>query len=137
MFNVIEPKRPRHNSWKHIDTIQSIDGGDIERWAHTSGLLVLTSVEAPEPHIGAEYHISVTNRGQRCTSNQAKFALKAFGMEHSDEDNHTLIARNYWQPVVDSKAEYVCPCKAKEPAIKLNKGDFIYRHEAATDGGAH
>lgn len=128
MSAIIKSKRPKDASWKRVDSIRGIDGGTIERWMHVSGLLVLSSVEAPERDIGPEYHVSVTMAGKRCTSNEAKFALKAFDMEHSDEDNHTLIARNFWQPVADCKADYVCPCKDEEPSIKLDKGDFVYRH---------
>ena len=127
-MNIITPKRPKHSSWKNCGAIRSIDGGIIERWLHNSGLTVLSSVEAPEQKLGPEYHVSITSCGRRCTTNEAVFALNAFDMLHADEDNHTLIARNYWQPVADNLADHVCECKADEPKIVLDKGDFIYRH---------
>ena len=127
-MEIITPKRPRHRSWQSYGSMESIDGGHVERWVHSSGLTVLSSVEAPEKEIGPEYHVSITNRGKRCTTNEAVFALKAFDMLHADEDNHTLIARNYWQPVADNLADHVCKCKADEPKIVFDKGDFIYRH---------
>lgn len=121
----LEPKNKRF--WKRIGDVPLPQGitGDI--WQHNSGLRVISSVETIDKEIGAEYHISVSFNGRRATSNEAKIALKAFDMEHSDEDNHGVKARHFFRPVADNKAEYVCPCKETETAIKLDKGDFIYR----------
>ena len=126
-IRLIQPKRPKSKVWQLVGTSPVPGFTHAEIWRHPTGLNVLTNVETPDQDIGPEYHVSVTMMGRRCTSNEAMVALKAFDMEYSDEDNHTAIARNYWQPVADSKAEYVCPCKETEPAIKMDKGDFIYR----------
>jgi len=131
MESIISPKRPKHDSWRLVRKLENLDGGIVECWLHSSGISVLSSVEAPEKILGAEYHVSVTKNGKRCTSNEGNFAIKAFDMEGADEDNHTLIARNYWRPVADNLAEHVCECKKTEPKIVMDKGDFIYRADSS------
>ncbi len=126
MVRIIKPKRPKSSRWRHYDDFEFLPGAFAERWIHDSGLFVLSSVDAPDRDLGPQYHISISNSGKRATTNQALVALKAFDMEHSDEDNHTLMARQYWQPVADHMAEYVCPCKKSEAKINLDDGDFVY-----------
>ncbi len=87
--------------------------------------------EARDDKIGPEYHISITKNGnQRCSSNEAKFVLKHFDMEHSDEDNRTMIARHFWVPVADNKAEnyYSWPRRLineKRHSICINSSHII------------
>lgn len=82
---------------------------------------------------GPEWHISIskqTNPPSRCDSNEAKWVLQEFDCEHGwDEDNHVPsgVVRNFWKIVAGSLTGHVCPCKQTEPAIRENKGDFIWR----------
>jgi hypothetical protein len=35
--------------------------------------------------------------------------------------------RNFWRPVADHLSGYECPCVADEPAIREDKGDYVWR----------
>jgi hypothetical protein len=65
----------------------------------------------------------------RCDSNEAKWVLDQFGLEGAEEDNHVPfgIVRNFWRPVADKLVGIECQCKAEEPEIREDKGDFIWR----------
>jgi len=99
-----------------------------------SDLCVISAVEVAkdEPgaeHIGPEYHVSISKRAQRCSSQEAKWVLKQFNMEDAEEDNHVPNGkvRNFWRPVSDRLSGYQCPCKDSEPAITEDKGDYVWR----------
>lgn len=139
MDSVIQPKRPivqnwrRATYWKCPPQLEEM-GFPVEAWEHpSSGLFVLSAVEVAsepgKPSIGPEYHLSVSMNGQRCTSGDALFALASFGMEDAKEDNHVPSGRvrNFWRPVADRLSGYECPCVDDEPAIREDKGDFVWR----------
>ena len=97
---------------------------------------VISSVEAtndpddiPERR-GPYYHISISRGpGIRCNRNDSKVVVRAFGMQDAEEDNHVPggFVRNFWLPVNEKIVGSVCPCKEHEPAIRENKGDFVWR----------
>ena len=129
---IIKPKRPfNQDSWERLANPLLFTGVYAEAWKHKKqNLVVISAVEAPDERIGAEYHITVSKGGShRCTSNEGNFVKKQFGMTDSDEDNHgpMRLVRSYWLPVADEFKGEVCDCKETEPAINLDKGDFIWR----------
>lgn len=135
--SVIKPKRPKGTGWVEMEAPPSVLtlGYPAQAWFHREGQLkVISAVEvAHDPHDiekGPEYHVSVSKYpGQRCSRNEARFVLKAFDMEHADEDNHVPngIARNFWKPVAEKLIGHVCPCKDEEPAMIEDKGEFVWR----------
>jgi hypothetical protein len=96
-----------------ISAVEVVDDGEIDK--------------------GPEYHISVSRQTpagpQRCTSDAARFVLKQFGLDGAEEDNHVPygVVRNFWRPVADRFVGLECECKAEEPAIVEDKGDFVWR----------
>lgn len=137
---IIQPKRPNPaNGWKLMPTpLQWVTMGyDAEAWLHESGLYVISAVEVASDQgdidKGPEYHVSIsmtTRHGPaRCDSNAAAFVIKAFGMDGAEEDNHVPNGkvRNFWRPVAENLIGHECHCKGEEPAIREDKGDFIWR----------
>jgi hypothetical protein len=113
-------------------------GFPIEAWAHTSGLAVFSAVEVARDKDnidrGPEYHISVSKKADgrpgRCTSEEATWCLQEFGgLSGWEEDNHVPhgIVRNFWRPVAEPMIGLECACKAEEPAIVEDKGDYVWR----------
>lgn len=98
-----------------------------------TGLYVISAVEVAKDadgiDRGPEYHISISKRKRRCTSQEAKEVLRQFGMEGAEEDNHVPhgVVRNFWRPVADNLVGLECRCKAEEPAIVEDKGDYVWR----------
>lgn len=133
--SIIRPKRPTGSGWAEMGQAPAFvtNGFEGYYWAHTSGLLVISAVEvAHDPgdiDKGPEYHISISKHGGRCDSNEARFVLEAFGMLDADEDNHVPFGkvRNFWRPVAEPLIGHECACKDEEPAIKEDKGDYIWR----------
>ena len=136
MESIIKPKSPKGSGW--------VDGGPTPShvtlgyegrcWLYPEqGFTVISAVEvAKDPQDidkGPEYHVSISRNRQRCTRNEARFVLKAFGMEDADEDNHVPggFVRNFWMPVAENLVGHVCPCKDDEPAMVEDKGDFVWR----------
>lgn len=139
MNSVIQPKRPIVQNWRRATgwacppQLAEL-GYPVEAWEHPSaGLFCLSAVEVAhepgKPALGPEYHLSVSMNGQRCTAADALFALASFGLEDAKEDNHVPSGRvrNFWRPVADNLSGYECPCVDDEPAIREDKGDYIWR----------
>lgn len=64
---------------------------------------------------GPQWHVSITDRGERPNERQCRRALKAFGMWPAEEDNHHPgHARHFWRPV-DPARRVDCECKVDEP----------------------
>lgn len=134
--SVIRPKRPHGTGWlreQNPNELVSM-GFPAEAWQHlNSGIFVISAVEvASDDDIdkGPEYHISISKPGRRrCTSQEAKWVLRQFGLEEAEEDNHVPngFVRNFWRPVADRLVGLECKCKADEPAIREDKGDFVWR----------
>ncbi|WP_020160546.1 hypothetical protein [Methylobacter marinus] len=134
---IISPKEPAGTGWVKMPPIPQwiTMGFDGVAFQHIeSGLCAISAVEVAqaEPgaeHIGPEYHISISKRGQRCTMQEAKWVLKQFNLEDAEEDNHVPDGkvRNFWRPVADRLSGYQCPCKDSEPAIREDGGDYVWR----------
>lgn len=137
--SVIQPKRPSGKGWRRATGWQCPRelaelGYPVEAWEHhESGLFALSAVEVAhdpgQPELGPEYHLSVSASGQRCTSAEALWALAQFDLADAKEDNHVPSGRvrNFWRPVADNLSGYECKCVDNEPAIREDKGDFVWR----------
>ena len=134
--SIIKPLRPKPDIfWIELKCHQDFTCGYAGlAFQHNEGFFAISAVEVPnieagsEP-LGPEYHLSISKSGKRCSSGDAQWVLKQFGMEGATEDNHVPhgFVRNFWKPVAESKIGYECPCIDNEPAIKEDKGDFIWR----------
>lgn len=132
---IIPPLKPKSNEWTELELPASITlGYDGSGWLHKHGFYVISSVEVmADENKGPEYHLSMsfqTSKGPaRVTSSEAKWILDQFGLEGAEEDNHVPygIARNFWRTVAEPLIGLECPCKEEEPAIRENKGDFVWR----------
>ena len=137
--SLIQPKSPNGTGWRKakwwVCPPQLAElGYPVVPWEHAaSGLFVLSAVEVAsepdKPALGPEYHLSVSNNGARCTTSEALWVLNAFGVADAKEDNHVPSGRvrNFWRPVADGLSGYECPCVNDEPAIREDKGDFVWR----------
>ena len=134
--SIIKPKQPKGKGWVSGPKVPEhlLFGFEGYYWFFPDrDLIVMSSVEVAHDENdidkGPSYHVSVSKRTGRCTSNEAKFVVQAFGMEDSDEDNHVPngVVRNFWMPVADKFKGHVCPCKDEEPTIKEDKGDYVWR----------
>lgn len=138
--SIIKPLEPKGDGWRCLGRVppQFTMGYEGYYWLHDERRLsVMSCVEvANDPDDidkGPEYHVSITrfvnHSPARCDRNDARFAIKAFGLEGADEDNHVPggKARNYWMPVAESLRGHVCPCKDEEPAMVEDKGDYVWR----------
>ncbi|MFY9479148.1 MAG: hypothetical protein WAQ08_16000 [Aquabacterium sp.] len=110
-------------------------GFPYEVWAHDdSGLGVISAVEVASegaglPVLGPAFHLSVSAFGERCSSADALWTLGQFGLTDALEDNHVPSGkvRHFWRYVADNLSGYECPCVDSEPAIREDKGDFVWR----------
>jgi hypothetical protein len=131
-LSIIKPLKPKGRGWIEISTDAMLHQYPTRAFQY-DGLCVISAVEVPEKEIGFEYHISITKFGmRRCDSNEAKWVLKQFGLEGWEEDNHVPygIARHFWRPVVENLVGMDCKCKADEPEIVEDKGDYIWRPDS-------
>lgn len=137
--SIIKPKRPatpgwRRAAWWTCPPQLAELGYPVEAWEHPhTGLFALSAVEvvaeAHGPDLGPEYHLSLSLNGGRCPSCDALFVLNAFGLVDAKEDNHVPggFVRNFWRPVADNLSGYECKCVDEEPAMREDKGDFVWR----------
>lgn len=141
---IVKPYRPRGKGWVQWDV-----GSDdlrcrayaIERWYNRAHeVQVLSAVEVSTEMSGVipatpHYHLSISKlvylayRPERCSSAKARWVLEEFGMDGALEDNHVAhgIVRNFWRPVAEPSVGKQCPCVDEEPAIREDKGDYIWR----------
>lgn len=131
--------RPRFPGWHEVPVNARLLalGGVARAFLHTeTGIAVISAVEVADDgkiDKGPEYHVSISLQKQypprRCSSTQARWALKQFGLDGAEEDNHVPngVVRNFWRPVADRLVGLECECKAEEPAIVEDKGDFVWR----------
>lgn len=138
--SILKPKRPSGLGWTQEappPAVLSLGYPCAAWWHDANRLQVLSAVEVAsdpgQPSLGPEYHVSIsaeTALGKvRCSSADALWVLGQFDLTDAKEDNHVPggIVRNFWRPVADSLSGYECPCVAEEPAIREDKGDFIWR----------
>ena len=70
-----------------------------------------------------EWLVSFSKTGSRLSNEEIKPALKAFGVEDFEEDNHEKgNARKFWM-AVDKKYRIPCPCKDE---MVIQEGDYSY-----------
>lgn len=111
----------------------------IERWYNRlNEVQVISAIEVVK-EIGRddrpEYHLSISGlkymavKNHRCSDSLARWALKQFGLDGWEEDNHVPggLVRNWWRPVADPLVGQECLCKETEPEIREDKGDYIWR----------
>jgi hypothetical protein len=140
--SVIKPLRPKGEHWMRWPTPQNLRraGYPCEVWFNgVRALQVFSAVEVAVDRDGSsngpEYHLSMSRRAlgldgpQRCTSGEAKWVLREFGLEGAEEDNHVPNGkvRNFWRPVAEGLVGKECECKTEEPVIREDKGDFVWR----------
>lgn len=136
-LSIIPPMKPLQGSrWTCMGQTGTRVTADYEGyyWLHEEGYVAISSVEVVEggyddKHI-PHYHLSISKGpNRRCSSKDALFICAQFGMQDSMEDNHVPdgFVRNFWMPVAEDQRGIVCPCNDSEPAIRLDKGDFVWR----------
>lgn len=140
--SLIAVKRPRLPGWREVpvDGPVARSGRPTRAFCHpASSLAVISAVEFIDDGKvdGPEYHLSISKQHRtlgtrRCTSNEARWVLKQFGVEEATEDNHVPggRVRNFWRPVADPMVGRVCLCVEGENAIREDKGDFVWRATA-------
>jgi len=133
--SIIPVLRPTGNGWveRPIDPRFTF-GYPVRAFFHVESFLaVMSAVEVmSDENKGPEYHISISKqkgKPSRCDSNEAKWVLQQFGLEGAEEDNHVHsgIVRNFWRTVAEPLIGLECKCKDQEPAIREDKGDFVWR----------
>lgn len=138
--SIIKPKWPdtpgwRIAAWWRCPPQLAELGYPVEAWEHpATGIFALSAVEVADAqpghmHVGPEYHLSISRNGARIKSIDAKWVLGQFEMTDAKEDNHVPggFVRNFWRPVADNLSGYECPCVDDEPAMREDKGDFVWR----------
>jgi hypothetical protein len=132
---IVKPLRLRGKGWRELST-KSMGATYPTRAYQYHDLCVISAVEVPDENIGFEYHVSITKQSfdgvGRCSSNEAKWVLEEIGLEGWEEDNHVPYgkARHFWRPVAENLVGMECKCKAIEPAIVEDKGDFVWRPDS-------
>lgn len=135
---IVQVLRPQGGGWREIPHDKRFTLGYPARafFHDRTNLAVISAVEhATDGMIdkGFEYHISISKQllsgSRRCDSNEAKWVLAQFKLEGAEEDNHVQggVVRNFWRPVAEPLVGLECECKAEEPAISEDKGDFVWR----------
>lgn len=132
--------RPQGDGWQEIDANvkRYTLGYPARAFYHArSRLFVMSAVEVAKDadgiDRGPEYHISISKRlangPARCDRNEAAWVLKQFSLDGAEEDNHVErgVVRNYWRTVATGLIGLECGCKAEEPAVIEDKGDFVWR----------
>jgi hypothetical protein len=136
--SIISVLRPKGEGWRELLCDQRASMGYPSRtFFHAkSSLAVISAVEVTDDgkiDKGPEYHVSISKQTvcgpSRCDTNAAKWVLEQFGLDGAEEDNHVPhgVVRNFWRPVAAPLVGLECECKAEEPAIREDKGDFIWR----------
>lgn len=135
MLSILQPKRPTHRfGWRLVAKQPLASGYPNEAWVHdANSISVITAVEVArdpgQPDVGPEYHISISACGERCSATDALWALAQFDLSDAKEDNHVPggKVRNYWRAVADNLGGSECKCIDDEPAIREDKGDYVWR----------
>lgn len=136
VVSVIPVLRPKGDGWREVPANhQASLGYPLRAFIHdASGLAVLSAVEVmADENKGPEYHVSISKqdgpRAARCDSNEAKWVLAQFRLDGTEEDNHVHsgVVRNFWRTVAEPLIGLECECKADEPTIREDKGDFVWR----------
>lgn len=140
MKSIIPPKKPgagTSRAWVQLPTPPEFGAYGYEAIAFrnvSAGINVISAVEVAKDadgiDRGPEFHVSISKDGRkRCSSSEAREVLRVFDMGGAEEDNHVPggFVRNFWRPVADRFVGLECACKESEPAIREDKGDFVWR----------
>jgi hypothetical protein len=145
MIDLIQLKRPIEAGWTRLPPVPAwvTLGFRGEAWYHVAtGIGVISALEVAKDadgiERGPEYHISISKRiyngtpgghPVRCTSQEAIEVLRQFDVDGAEEDNHVPngIVRNFWRPVAERFVGMDCVCKAAEPAMVEDRGDYVWR----------
>lgn len=140
--SIISVLRPKNPGWQEMPDAHAFTGYPSRAfWFPPRNLVVISAVETVkdgQADKGPEYHISISKPGhsgvKRCDSNEAKWVLDQFGLDGAEEDNHVPggKVRNFWRTVATGLIGMECACKAEEPAMVEDGGDFVWR--GVTDG---
>lgn len=136
--SVIKPKQPTGAGWHQVKGVVlplAGEGFPYAAWEHAaSGLFAISAVEVATekvgvPALGPAYHLSISLNGRRCSSADAAWVLGQFDLTDALEDNHVPSGkvRNFWRYVAEGLSGMECPCTDEEPAIREDKGDFVWR----------
>ena len=145
--HIINPKQPTGPGWEQVQDAatlallrKNVGAFATEIWYHReSRIQVFSAVEVArdqgQPDLGPEYHLSMSKyHGSmapvgRTTTAEALWVLAQFDLLDATEDNHVPNGkvRNYWRPVADHLSGYECPCQDDEPAMREDKGDYVWR----------
>lgn len=138
--SIVSVLRPRGDGWREIDfPVKRFTLGHPARAfmhdRHSLAVISAVEVAADKDGVdrGPEYHISISKQiggaPQRATSDEAKWVLDQFGLDGAEEDNHVPYGkvRNFWRTVAAPLIGLECACKADEPAVTEDKGDFVWR----------
>jgi hypothetical protein len=136
--SIVSVLRPKGRGWRELPCNKQFTMGYPGRlfFHKETALAVISAVEVADDgkiDKGPEYHVSISKQTvlgtSRCDSNEAKWVLEEFGLDGAEEDNHVPngVVRNFWRPVANRFVGLECDCKAEEPAIVEDKGDFVWR----------
>ena len=143
--SVIRPLRPKNIN--PTEWYSQPFHNDAYCWDHKSGFRMISALEVVEdaknPEVnGPHYHVSMSmfvwpsgasqpSGPHRINSQDAAWRLRHHFPDYAgwEEDNHVPDGkvRNFWRPVDESKVGQECFCKQHEPAIREDKGDFVWR----------
>lgn len=137
---IVRVLRPKGGEWTEVnaDARKYTMGFPARAYLHRDGLFVISAIEVAKDadgiERGFEYHVSISRpvrpgQTSRCTSNEAKWVLRQFGLDGAEEDNHVPNGkvRNFWRAVGAPLIGLECACKDDEPAIAEDKGDYVWR----------
>lgn len=138
--SIVQTLKPKGPGWTEVPlgpghTIVRM-GGVVRCYRHKSScIVVFSAVEVASDAVcdGPEYHLSISRQSSggvlRVDSNDARWVVQCFGCEGAREDNHVPYGkvRNFWRPVAGDWVGVRCVCEDEEPAIREDKGDFVWR----------
>jgi hypothetical protein len=140
--SIIKPLRPAGHLWRGPIPLppQITLGYEGYAWQNTEhNLQVFSCVEVAQDKDGIsrgpEYHVSISKRigggnPTRASTAEVSWVLHQFGdMSGWEEDNHVPggVVRNFWRPVAEPLIGMECACKADEPAMVEDKGEYVWR----------
>lgn len=95
-------------------------------WTDGRAVVISELVDAEAPDGSGEvipqWHVSITERGQRPSPRALRRALRAFGMASAEEDNHHPGNARHFFLVVDKARRVSCECKVTETTVREPDG---------------
>lgn len=133
VISAVSPKEPINKAyWKYQGKapVWVTLGFPGSCWYHKDRKLsVISAVEVADDSPGPCYHLSISKNGKRCLRSEAEMVIRQFDMLGAEEDNHVPngAVRNFFKPVAEHLIGIECPCKATEPKMVEDKGEFVWR----------